>query len=486
MAGLPPLKYGRVKGRFLAVVPDGPDEGTEPDFPPLTGNIRFTLRASKILVPGAVPVPATVMPTVHTAQLDEFGYLTWRGNRFIDLLASSPDTNPIDWTYTVSFDLRYEGRQLPISSFDIEVPPYVPSDPGSIVDLTEAAPVPGSQGGAVVRGPKGWSVTDVSLSADGSALVFRIDRQDGTFFTDSVTVPAFPKISDAQSFAAIAGGAATVATQKAEEASGSASAAALSAVEASQYVGGVADGTISTPKIIDGAVTLPKLSAGVQASLSKADSAVQPAGLTAAINGLVDAAPGALDTLNELAAALGDDPNIAATVTSSLGLKADKSEVVLLSGAQTVAGNKSFTGTVTVGGQAVVVTNDARLTDTRAPKTGTVPYDFTLPGAGETTTRAVGYNDCALGIKLRRAVTISEIHYRCFSADASGTMTVEIRKNGTAVSGTSASMTAATQTAGATVTGSWSFAKNDVLTVYVTAVGGTPGKGLVADIAGLC
>ena len=37
-----------------------------------------------------------------------------------------------------------------------------------------------------------------------------------------------------------------------------------------------------------------------------------------AISGLIDSAPGTLDTLNELAAALGDDPNFAATVTSQL------------------------------------------------------------------------------------------------------------------------------------------------------------------------
>ena len=36
------------------------------------------------------------------------------------------------------------------------------------------------------------------------------------------------------------------------------------------------------------------------------------------VSGLVDAAPGALDTLNELAAALGDDANFAATVTASI------------------------------------------------------------------------------------------------------------------------------------------------------------------------
>ena len=40
-----------------------------------------------------------------------------------------------------------------------------------------------------------------------------------------------------------------------------------------------------------------------------------------AISNLVDAAPGTLDTLNELAAALGDDPNFATTVATSIGTK---------------------------------------------------------------------------------------------------------------------------------------------------------------------
>ena len=40
------------------------------------------------------------------------------------------------------------------------------------------------------------------------------------------------------------------------------------------------------------------------------------------IANLADSAPAALDTLNELAAALGDDPNFATTVTNSLALKA--------------------------------------------------------------------------------------------------------------------------------------------------------------------
>lgn len=49
--------------------------------------------------------------------------------------------------------------------------------------------------------------------------------------------------------------------------------------------------------------------------------AVTPAGVKAAIDALVAAAPGLLDTLDELAAALGDDPNFAATMTTALANK---------------------------------------------------------------------------------------------------------------------------------------------------------------------
>lgn len=50
------------------------------------------------------------------------------------------------------------------------------------------------------------------------------------------------------------------------------------------------------------------------------------------ISALVDSAPGALDTLNELAAALGDDPNFATTVTNEIATKVSKS-------GDTMAGN---------------------------------------------------------------------------------------------------------------------------------------------------
>jgi len=67
-----------------------------------------------------------------------------------------------------------------------------------------------------------------------------------------------------------------------------------------------------------------------------------------AVAGLVASAPGTLDTLNELAAALGDDANFATTVTNSIATKADDNAVVKLTGNQTVAGIKTFSSSPVV------------------------------------------------------------------------------------------------------------------------------------------
>jgi hypothetical protein len=57
--------------------------------------------------------------------------------------------------------------------------------------------------------------------------------------------------------------------------------------------------------------------------------------IAAAIAGVVDSAPGTLDTLNELAAALGDDPNFAATTAAALAAKSDIYSVVIGDGVAT-------------------------------------------------------------------------------------------------------------------------------------------------------
>jgi hypothetical protein len=52
------------------------------------------------------------------------------------------------------------------------------------------------------------------------------------------------------------------------------------------------------------------------------------ASVTAQINALVNAAPGALDTLQELAQALGNDPNFVTTITSLIGTKLDANSTI--------------------------------------------------------------------------------------------------------------------------------------------------------------
>lgn len=65
---------------------------------------------------------------------------------------------------------------------------------------------------------------------------------------------------------------------------------------------------------------------GLQAALdTKTTPAAVATQISAAVSGLINGSPGALDTLKELADAMGDDPNFAATVTNALAGKVSKS-----------------------------------------------------------------------------------------------------------------------------------------------------------------
>lgn len=66
-----------------------------------------------------------------------------------------------------------------------------------------------------------------------------------------------------------------------------------------------------------------EISAAVAAITLSALGGLTQAEVDARVQVVVDSAPAALDTLNELAAALGDDPNFAATITAALGNKVD-------------------------------------------------------------------------------------------------------------------------------------------------------------------
>ena len=78
---------------------------------------------------------------------------------------------------------------------------------------------------------------------------------------------------------------------------------------------------------------------------------------TATIASITDSAPATLDTLNELAAALGDDANFSTTVTNSIALKANSADLnaVATSGAYAdLRGTPSLSAVATSGAYADV------------------------------------------------------------------------------------------------------------------------------------
>tara|TARA_R100000406_G_scaffold30816_2_gene20156 strand:- start:2713 stop:6744 length:4032 start_codon:yes stop_codon:yes gene_type:complete len=89
--------------------------------------------------------------------------------------------------------------------------------------------------------------------------------------------------------------------------------------------------------------------------------------------GLVDSAPAALNTLNELAAAMGDDANFSTTVTNSIAAK------LPLSGGQ-MTGNITFAGSQTVDGRDLSV-DGSKLDGIEAGADVTDPTNVTAAGA---------------------------------------------------------------------------------------------------------
>ena len=122
---------------------------------------------------------------------------------------------------------------------------------------------------------------------------------------------------------------------------------------------------------------------------------------TSQVNALLTGAPAALNTLDELAAALGDDANFASTVTTSLGLKAPLASPTFTGTVTVAAAGVAFTdGTQTKAGVPSITTFATGLTagantiaageqDKFVPLTGAVV--ITLPASGYSTGQSIDF-----------------------------------------------------------------------------------------------
>ncbi|WNO26691.1 minor tail protein [Mycobacterium phage Groundhog] len=111
---------------------------------------------------------------------------------------------------------------------------------------------------------------------------------------------------------------------------------------------------------------------GLQAELNTKQTQAQVQSLVdQAIAELLDGSPAALDTLNELAAALGGDPNFATTVSNQIGEKADKTITITagtgLTGGGSLAANRTLAVSYGTAAGTACQGNDARLSNARTP-----------------------------------------------------------------------------------------------------------------------
>lgn len=117
--------------------------------------------------------------------------------------------------------------------------------------------------------------------------------------------------------------------------------------------------TTNASLLVDGTLPDARLSSNI----------ARTSDVTAAVAAVVDAAPASLDTLNELAAALGDDANFASTVTNALAAKAP-------------VNNPTFTGTVSGVTKSMVGLGSVPNVDATARANHTGTQDASTIGSG--------------------------------------------------------------------------------------------------------
>lgn len=178
-----------------------------------------------------------------------------------------------------------------------------------VVALNEVAAL---SGGSIALN----DLTDVVITAGATGDII---RHNGTNFVDAVGTAFF----DSAGNAAAAQAAAIAASQPLD--SDLTAIAALTTTAYGRAILTLADAAALTAllnaatELVAGKVELAttvEAAAGVDTT-----RAVTPAGVQAAIDALVGAAPALLNTLTELSDAIGDDPNFAATMTTALGTK---------------------------------------------------------------------------------------------------------------------------------------------------------------------
>lgn len=353
-----------------------------PDGSPATGTVTFTPSRRLVTSADEQVVHGSIVATLNGA-----------GDLTVELAATDdPDLGPAGWSWNAREEI--DGR---VRSFGFFAP--LASDPLDLAELTPVDPV--SPASVYVR------VDQVDLGDLGDVDTTGALDGDRLIWDDTLEewVPSPPRTAPVSSVNGHVG--AVVLTPGDVGADPAGTAAGLVATESAARAGAdTAEATARAAAVTaeataraNGDAALAAADVALDARLdtvettlpTKADlvagvipDAQIPAGITrdaelsaavaAAVNGLLDGAPGALNTLRELADAIGDDANFAASVTAALAAKAaiDGSNIVPATWRAVLALGTSATRNVGTVAGTVAAGDDARLTDTRTPTDTTV------------------------------------------------------------------------------------------------------------------
>lgn len=186
------------------------------------------------------------------------------------------------------------------------------------------------------------TASDKATAAAVSATAAATSASNATDGANTANIQAGLAHESADSAAAsatAAAGSAKTASTKASEASTSANNAAASAKAAADKYTALVNNDLPKKANLAGAdftgkVTMPTAPAGTNNTQGATTAFV-----VAAIASLVNGSPAALDTLQELAKALGNDPNFATTITNLIGTKLDKSGTAVKATADAAGNN---------------------------------------------------------------------------------------------------------------------------------------------------
>jgi microcystin-dependent protein len=230
-----------------------------------------------------------------------------------------------------------------------------------------------------------WQIVGIDLTADypvmtsgkisDSAVPTTIARNESPTFTGTVVLPQGTSIGDVShtEIMSLNGVSGSIQTQLNDKAN----------IDNQTFTGTITlPSTTSIGEVSSTEISyLNGVSGSIQAQIDgKTTASYVDTAISNALSGVIDTAPSTLNTLNELAAALGDDPNFATTITDLIANKLTSVPGIINQFAG--SGSAAPTGWLFCDGQEVLITTYQSLYNSLTSNGTTFPYGANTNGSG--------------------------------------------------------------------------------------------------------